>query len=312
MSDIKQSAADLIGKTPLLQANNYAKKKGIEDVVILTKLEYLNPAGSVKDRIALAMIEDAEKSGKLKPGATIIEPTSGNTGIGLASVAAAKGYRAILTLPDTMSVERRNLLKAYGAELVLTEGAKGMKGAIAKADELAKEIPGSVILGQFVNPANPAVHKATTGPEIWEQTDGKVDIFVAGVGTGGTVTGVGEYLKSQNPDVQIVAVEPATSPVLSEGKSGAHKIQGIGAGFVPDVLNTKVYDEVLPIENEDAFAEGKEFAVSEGVLVGISSGAALKAATILAQRPENKGKTIVALLPDSGDRYLSTPLFADN
>ena len=312
MSDIKQSAADLIGKTPLLQANNYAKKKGIEDAVILTKLEYLNPAGSVKDRIALAMIEDAEKSGKLKPGATIIEPTSGNTGIGLASVAAAKGYRAILTLPDTMSVERRNLLKAYGAELVLTEGAKGMKGAIAKADELAKEIPGSVILGQFVNPANPAVHKATTGPEIWEQTDGKVDIFVAGVGTGGTVTGVGEYLKSQNPDVQIVAVEPATSPVLSEGKSGAHKIQGIGAGFVPDVLNTKVYDEVLPIENEDAFAEGKEFAVSEGVLVGISSGAALKAATVLAQRPENKGKTIVALLPDSGDRYLSTPLFADN
>lgn len=312
MSDIKQSAADLIGKTPLLQANNYAKKKGIEDAVILTKLEYLNPAGSVKDRIALAMIEDAEKSGKLKPGATIIEPTSGNTGIGLASVAAAKGYRAILTLPDTMSVERRNLLKAYGAELVLTEGAKGMKGAIAKADELAKEIPGSVILGQFVNPANPAVHKATTGPEIWEQTDGKVDIFVAGVGTGGTVTGVGEYLKSQNPDVQIVAVEPATSPVLSGGKSGAHKIQGIGAGFVPDVLNTKVYDEVLPIENEDAFAEGKEFAVSEGVLVGISSGAALKAATILAQRPENKGKTIVALLPDSGDRYLSTPLFADN
>lgn len=312
MSDIKQSAADLIGKTPLLQANNYAKKKGIEDAVILTKLEYLNPAGSVKDRIALAMIEDAEKSGKLKPGATIIEPTSGNTGIGLAFVAAAKGYRAILTLPDTMSVERRNLLKAYGAELVLTEGAKGMKGAIAKADELAKEIPGSVILGQFVNPANPAVHKATTGPEIWEQTDGKVDIFVAGVGTGGTVTGVGEYLKSQNPDVQIVAVEPATSPVLSEGKSGAHKIQGIGAGFVPDVLNTKVYDEVLPIENEDAFAEGKEFAVSEGVLVGISSGAALKAATILAQRPENKGKTIVALLPDSGDRYLSTPLFADN
>lgn len=312
MSDIKQSAADLIGKTPLLQANNYAKKKGIEDAVILTKLEYLNPAGSVKDRIALAMIEDAEKSGKLKPGATIIEPTSGNTGIGLASVAAAKGYRAILTLPDTMSVERRNLLKAYGAELVLTEGAKGMKGAIAKADELAKEIPGSVILGQFVNPANPAVHKATTGPEIWEQTDGKVDIFVAGVGTGGTVTGVGEYLKSRNPDVQIVAVEPATSPVLSEGKSGAHKIQGIGAGFVPDVLNTKVYDEVLPIENEDAFAEGKEFAVSEGVLVGISSGAALKAATILAQRPENKGKTIVALLPDSGDRYLSTPLFADN
>ena len=311
MSDIKQSAADLIGKTPLLQANNYAKKKGIEDAVILTKLEYLNPAGSVKDRIALAMIEDAEKSGKLKPGATIIEPTSGNTGIGLASVAAAKGYRAILTLPDTMSVERRNLLKAYGAELVLTEGAKGMKGAIAKADELAKEIPGSVILGQFVNPANPAVHKATTGPEIWEQTDGKVDIFVAGVGTGGTVTGVGEYLKSQNPDVQIVAVEPATSPVLSEGKSGAHKIQGIGAGFVPDVLNTKVYDEIITVENDDAFATGKLLAKHEGVLVGISSGAALWAAIDYAKRPENKGKTIVALLPDNGDRYYSTPLFAE-
>ena len=311
MSDIKQSAADLIGKTPLLQANNYAKKKGIEDAVILTKLEYLNPAGSVKDRIALAMIEDAEKSGKLKPGATIIEPTSGNTGIGLASVAAAKGYRAILTLPDTMSVERRNLLKAYGAELVLTEGAKGMKGAIAKADELAKEIPGSVILGQFVNPANPAVHKATTGPEIWEQTDGKVDIFVAGVGTGGTVTGVGEYLKSQNPDVQIVAVEPATSPVLSEGKSGAHKIQGIGAGFVPDVLNTKVYDEIITVENDDAFATGKLLAKHEGVLVGISSGAALAGAIALAKRPENKGKTIVALLPDSGDRYYSTPLFTE-
>ena len=311
MSDIKQSAADLIGKTPLLQANNYAKKKGIEDAVILTKLEYLNPAGSVKDRIALAMIEDAEKSGKLKPGATIIEPTSGNTGIGLASVAAAKGYRAILTLPDTMSVERRNLLKAYGAELVLTEGAKGMKGAIAKADELAKEIPGSVILGQFVNPANPAVHKATTGPEIWEQTDGKVDIFVAGVGTGGTVTGVGEYLKSQNPDVQIVAVEPATSPVLSEGKSGAHKIQGIGAGFVPDVLNTKVYDEVVTVENDDAFAGAKLLAKKEGILVGISSGAALQAAIELAKRQENKGKTIVALLPDTGDRYYSTPLFTE-
>lgn len=311
MSDIKQSAADLIGKTPLLQANNYAKKKGIEDAVILTKLEYLNPAGSVKDRIALAMIEDAEKSGKLKPGATIIEPTSGNTGIGLASVAAAKGYRAILTLPDTMSVERRNLLKAYGAELVLTEGAKGMKGAIAKADELAKEIPGSVILGQFVNPANPAVHKATTGPEIWEQTDGKVDIFVAGVGTGGTVTGVGEYLKSQNPDVQIVAVEPATSPVLSEGKSGAHKIQGIGAGFVPDVLNTKVYDEVYKADNEEGFATAKLLAKHEGILVGISSGAALSGAIALAKRPENKGKTIVALLPDSGDRYYSTPLFTE-
>ena len=312
MSDIKQSAADLIGKTPLLQANNYAKKKGIEDAVILTKLEYLNPAGSVKDRIALAMIEDAEKSGKLKPGATIIEPTSGNTGIGLASVAAAKGYRAILTLPDTMSVERRNLLKAYGAELVLTEGAKGMKGAIAKADELAKEIPGSVILGQFVNPANPAVHKATTGPEIWEQTDGKVDIFVAGVGTGGTVTGVGEYLKSQNPDVQIVAVEPATSPVLSEGKSGAHKIQGIGAGFVPDVLNTKIYDEIFEAENEDAFAAAKLLAHKEGILVGISSGAALHGAIELAKRPENKGKTIVAILPDSGDRYYSTPLFTED
>ena len=311
MAGIVKGAAGLVGNTPLLEPINLEKKEGLKARILL-KLEYFNPAGSVKDRVGKAMIEDAEKSGKLKPGATIIEPTSGNTGIGLASVAAAKGYRAILTLPDTMSVERRNLLKAYGAELVLTEGAKGMKGAIAKADELAKEIPGSVILGQFVNPANPAVHKATTGPEIWEQTDGKVDIFVAGVGTGGTVTGVGEYLKSQNPDVQIVAVEPATSPVLSEGKSGAHKIQGIGAGFVPDVLNTKVYDEVLPIENEDAFAEGKEFAVSEGVLVGISSGAALKAATILAQRPENKGKTIVALLPDSGDRYLSTPLFADN
>ena len=311
MSDIKQSALELIGKTPILQLNGYSKKANVKDVTLLAKLEYLNPAGSVKDRVALAMIEDAEKSGKLKPGATIIEPTSGNTGIGLAAVAAAKGYRAILTLPETMSVERRNLLKAYGAEIVLTEGAKGMKGAIAKAEELEKEIDGAIILGQFINPANPAVHKATTGPEIWEQTGGKVDIFVAGVGTGGTVTGVGEYLKEKNPDVKIVAVEPATSPVLSKGEAGAHKIQGIGAGFVPDVLNTKIYDEVIAIENEDAFAEGKKFAVAEGVLVGISSGAALKAATILAEREENKGKTIVVLLPDSGDRYLSTPLFAN-
>ncbi len=309
MSQIKESALELIGKTPILKLNRYSKKAGVTDATILAKLEYLNPAGSVKDRIALAMIEDAEEKGILKEGATIIEPTSGNTGIGLAAVAAAKGYHAILTLPDTMSVERRNLLKAYGAELVLTEGAKGMKGAIAKADELVKEIPGAVILGQFVNPANPAVHKKTTGPEIWEQTDGKVDIFVAGVGTGGTITGVGEYLKEQNPDVKIVAVEPATSPVLSKGTPGAHKIQGIGAGFVPEVLNTKIYDEVIAIENEDAFAEGRAFAVSEGILVGISSGAALKAAAILAKRPENKGKTIVALLPDSGDRYLSTALF---
>lgn len=309
MSDIKQSALELIGGTPLLQLNGYSKKREITEATVLAKLEYLNPAGSVKDRIALAMIKDAEDKGILKPGATIIEPTSGNTGIGLAAVAAAKGYKAILTLPETMSVERRNLLKAYGAELVLTEGAKGMKGAIAKAEELNKEIEGSVILGQFVNPANPAVHKATTGPEIWKQTDGKVDIFVAGVGTGGTITGVGEYLKEQNPNVKIVAVEPATSAVLSTGTPGAHKIQGIGAGFVPDVLNTKVYDEIITIENEDAFAEGKAFAISEGILVGISSGAALKAAEILAKRPENKGKTIVALLPDSGDRYLSTPLF---
>lgn len=312
MSQIKESALELIGGTPILKLKRYAEKAGVSDAVILGKLEYLNPAGSVKDRIALAMIEDAEKQGILKPGATIIEPTSGNTGIGLAAVAAAKGYKAILTLPDTMSVERRNLLAAYGAELVLTEGAKGMKGAIAKAEELHNSIPGSVILGQFVNPANPAAHKATTGPEIWEQTDGKVDIFVAGVGTGGTITGVGEYLKEKNPNVKVVAVEPATSPVLSQGTSGAHKIQGIGAGFVPEVLNTKVYDEVITIENDDAFAEGKAFAVSEGVLVGISSGAALKAATILASRPENKGKTIVALLPDSGDRYLSTPLFSNN
>lgn len=309
MSQIKESSLELIGGTPILKLNRYAEKAGITDATILGKLEYLNPAGSVKDRIALAMIEDAEKKGLLQPGATIIEPTSGNTGIGLAAVAAAKGYKAVLTLPDTMSIERRNLLKAYGAELVLTEGAKGMKGAIAKANELKESIPGSIILGQFVNPANPEIHKATTGPEIWEQTDGKVDIFVAGVGTGGTVTGVGEYLKSQNPDVKIVAVEPATSPVLSKGTPGPHKIQGIGAGFVPDVLNTKVYDEVIAIENDDAFEEGRAFAVSEGILVGISSGAALKAASILAARPENKGKTIVALLPDSGDRYLSTALF---
>ncbi len=311
MSDIKQSALELIGGTPLLQLNGYSKAAGVTDAKILAKLEYLNPAGSVKDRVALSMIEDAEEKGILKPGATIIEPTSGNTGIGLAAVAAAKGYHAILTLPDTMSVERRNLLKAYGAEIVLTEGAKGMKGAIAKAEELQKATPGSIIAGQFINPANPAIHKKTTGPEIWKQTDGKVDIFVAGVGTGGTVTGVGEYLKSQNPNVKVVAVEPATSPVLSKGEAGPHKIQGIGAGFVPDVLNTKIYDEILPIENEDAFAEGRAFARSEGILVGISSGAALKAASILAKRPENKGKTIVVLLPDSGDRYLSTPLFSE-
>jgi len=309
MSDIKKSVTELIGKTPLLEISRYSEKAGATDARILAKLEYLNPAGSVKDRIALAMIEDAEAKGIIKPGATIIEPTSGNTGIGLAAVATAKGYKAILTLPDTMSVERRTLLAAYGAELVLTEGAKGMKGAIAKAEELKESIPGSVILGQFVNPANPAAHKATTGPEIWEQTDGQVDIFVAGVGTGGTVTGVGEYLKEKNPNVKVVAVEPATSPVLTKGTPGAHKIQGIGAGFVPETLNTKIYDEVITIENEDAFAEGNAFAKSEAVLVGISSGAALKAATILAKRPENKGKTIVVLLPDSGDRYLSTALF---
>lgn len=312
MSNIKESALELIGNTPILKLNRYAKKAGAGKASILAKLEYLNPAGSVKDRIALAMVEDAEKKGILKPGATIIEPTSGNTGIGLAAIAAAKGYKAILTLPDTMSVERRTLLAAYGAELVLTEGARGMKGAIAKAEELKESIPGAVILGQFVNPANPEAHRNTTGPEIWEQTDGKVDIFVAGVGTGGTITGVGEYLKSKNPEIKVVAVEPATSPVLSKGTAGAHKIQGIGAGFVPEILNTKIYDEVLAIENEDAFAEGKAFAVSEGILVGISSGAALKAAVILAQRPENEGKNIVVLLPDSGDRYLSTPLFINN
>lgn len=309
MNNIKESAVELIGGTPILKLNNYTKKSGITDVTILAKLEYLNPAGSVKDRVALAMIEDAEKKGILKKGATIIEPTSGNTGIGLAAVAAAKGYKAILTLPDSMSIERRNLLKAYGAEIVLTEGAKGMQGAIDKADELNRQIEGSVILGQFVNPANPAAHKASTGPEIWEQTGGNVDIFVAGVGTGGTITGVGEYLKEKNPDIKIVAVEPASSPVLSQGKAGPHKIQGIGAGFVPEILNTSVYDEVIAIKNEDSFTEGKAFAVSEGLLVGISSGAALKAAKILASRPENAGKIIVVLLPDSGDRYLSTPLF---
>ena len=311
MSRIIESALELIGNTPLLNASRYSKEAGIKDVKVLAKLEYLNPAGSVKDRIALNMIEDAEKKGLLKPGATIIEPTSGNTGIGIAAAAAAKGYRAILTLPETMSVERRTLLKAYGAELVLTDGSKGMKGAIEKANELNKEIEGSVILGQFVNPANPEVHKKTTGPEIWEQTDGKVDIFVAGVGTGGTLTGTGEYLKSQNPNVKVVAVEPAGSPVLSQGHGGAHKIQGIGAGFIPDVLDTKIYDEVIAIENDDAFEEGRAFAASEGVLVGISSGAALKAAKILASREENKGKNIVVILPDSGDRYLSTPLFAN-
>ncbi len=310
MSDIKQSSLDLIGKTPILKLNRYSEDTNISDVNLLAKLEYLNPAGSVKDRIALAMIEDAEKAGVLKPGATIIEPTSGNTGIGLAAVAAAKGYRAILTLPETMSVERRNLLKAYGAEIVLTDGAKGMKGAIAKADELLKTIDGAVIPGQFVNASNPKAHYETTGPEIWDQTDGKVDIFIAGVGTGGTITGVGEYLKEKNPAVEIIAVEPATSPVLSKGEAGPHKIQGIGAGFVPDVLDTGIYNEVITIENEDAFAEGKRFARTEGILVGISSGAALKAAKLIAKREENKGKTIVVLLPDSGDRYLSTPLFS--
>lgn len=308
MSKIYKDATELIGNTPLVEFNHIEKKEGL-NAKILAKLEYFNPAGSVKDRIAKEMIEDAERKGTLKPGATIIEPTSGNTGIGLASIATAKGYKAIIVMPETMSVERRNIIKAYGAEIVLTEGAKGMKGAIAKAEELSKEIPDSFVAGQFVNPANPEAHRKTTGPEIWNDTDGKVDIFVAGVGTGGTVTGVGEYLKQQNPDVKVVAVEPATSPVLSKGTAGAHKIQGIGAGFVPKALNTDVYNEIIPVENEDAFATGKLIAKHEGILVGISSGAALYAAIELAKRPENKGKTIVALLPDSGDRYYSTPLF---
>ena len=310
MAKIYNGTIDLIGNTPLVEVKNIEKELGLE-ARVLVKLEYFNPAGSVKDRIAKGMIEDAEEKGLLKEGSVIIEPTSGNTGIGLAAIAAAKGYRIILTMPETMSVERRNILKAYGAEIVLTEGAKGMKGAIAKADELAKEIPNSFIPGQFVNPANPATHRATTGPEIWNDTDGDVDIFIAGVGTGGTLTGVGEYLKEKKPDVKIVALEPATSPVLSEGKSGAHKIQGIGAGFVPDVLNTKVYDEIITVENDDAFTTGKLLAKHEGVLVGISSGSALWAAIDYAKRPENKGKTIVALLPDNGDRYYSTPLFAE-
>ena len=310
MAKVYTSITQLIGGTPLVELKNYEAENKLE-AKILAKLEYFNPAGSVKDRIAKAMLDDAEATGLLTPGATIIEPTSGNTGIGLASVAAARGYKIILTMPETMSVERRNLLKAYGAELVLTDGAKGMKGAIAKAQELAEATPGSFIPGQFTNPANPAVHRATTGPEIWADTDGKVDIFVAGVGTGGTLTGVGEYLKAQNPNVKIVAVEPAGSPVLSKGVAGPHKIQGIGAGFVPDTLNTKIYDEIIPVENEDAFTTGRAIARKEGVLIGISSGAAVYAATVLAKRPENKGKTIVALLPDTGDRYLSTPLFSE-
>ena len=310
MGNIYKGTLGLIGNTPLVEVVNIEKELGLE-ATLLVKLEYFNPAGSVKDRIAKAMIEDAEEKGLLKEGSVIIEPTSGNTGIGLASIAASKGYRIILTMPETMSVERRNILKAYGAEIVLTEGAKGMKGAIEKADELAKEIPGSYIPGQFVNPANPEVHRKTTGPEIWKDTDGEVDLFIAGVGTGGTLTGVGEYLKSQNPDVKIVALEPASSPVLSTGKGGPHKIQGIGAGFVPDVLNTTVYDEIFTVENDDAFATGKLLAKKEGILVGISSGAALYGAIELAKRPENKGKTIVALLPDTGDRYYSTPLFTE-
>lgn len=311
MEKIVRNAAQLIGNTPLLEIRNYMKTEGVDKARILAKLEYLNPAGSVKDRVALAMIEDAEKSGILKEGATIIEPTSGNTGIGLAFVAAVKGYRTILTLPNTMSVERRTFLKAYGAEIVLTEGAKGMNGAIAKAEELKESIPGAVILGQFDNPANPKVHEETTGPEIWNDTEGKIDIFVAGVGSGGTITGVGKFLKKKNPEIQIVAVEPENSPVLSGGKPGPHKIQGIGAGFVPSILDTEIYDEVIAVENEEAFLTGKTFAVTEGILVGISSGAALYAAKLLAKRPENAGKTIVALLPDSGDRYLSTPLFTE-
>lgn len=309
MSQIVESALELIGKTPLMKIDRYAAKAEVTGATLLAKLEYLNPAGSVKDRVALEMIEDAERKGILKPGATIIEPTSGNTGIGLAVVAAVKGYNAILTLPDTMSVERRTLLAAYGAKLVLTEGAKGMSGAIKKAEELKESIPGAVILGQFDNPANPEAHRKTTGPEIWSQTDGKVDVFVAGVGTGGTITGIGEYLKAQNPKVKVIAVEPATSAVLSGGQAGAHGLQGIGAGFVPSVLNTEVYDEVITITNEEAYEAGRQFALTEGVMVGISSGAALKAAERVAKRPENRGKNIVVLLPDSGDRYLSTPLF---
>ena len=311
MSEIKESIKDLIGRTPILRAGRFMDLAGVRDAVILAKLEYLNPAGSAKDRVAMAMIEDAERAGILSPGAAIIEPTSGNTGIGLAAVAASKGYRAILTLPETMSMERRKLLEAYGAQLVLTQGSGGMTGAIEKAQELNASIPGSVILGQFENPANSDIHRKTTGPEIWDQTDGRVDIFVAGVGTGGTITGVGEYLKEKNPDVKIVAVEPASSPFLSKGSAGPHEIQGIGAGFVPRVLNTEIYDEIITVENEDAYAQGRAFAVSEGILVGISSGAALSAAAALAKRPENAGKVIVALLPDSGDRYLSTPLFSD-
>ena len=309
MSDIKKSALELIGKTPLLLVENYQRNADATEAEILVKLEYFNPAGSVKDRVALQMIQDLEESGRIKPGATLIEPTSGNTGIGIAAVAAAKGYKVVITIPETMSVERRNIIKAYGAEIALTEGSKGMKGAIAKAEEIKNETPGAVILGQFINSSNPKVHKLTTGPEIWEDTDGEIDIFVAGVGTGGTITGVGEYLKSKNPNVKVVAVEPKHSPVLSEGRAGAHKIQGIGAGFVPDVLNTEIYDEIIPVANEDAFETGKAIAKTEGVLVGISSGAALFAATELAKRPENKGKKIVALLPDSGDRYYSTALF---